>query len=68
MVDNAQSPKPKRTVHAPQPAFPPGKVPANRVISVNLDEDEEVAWQWTALPDGQLYVSGYTITRKSKNN
>lgn len=68
MVDNTQSPKPGRTVYAPQPMFPPGKAPANRVISVRLDEDEEVEWQWTSLPDGQTYVSGYTIIKKSENN
>jgi hypothetical protein len=69
MTGNNQPNKPniqKRTVFAPQPVFvPPAEPPANRVISVELNDDEEVEWGWTLLPNGQRYVSGYTIIKKS---
>jgi hypothetical protein len=55
----------KRTILAPETTFLPSvQPPANRVVSVDLEEDEEVQWTWTYLPDGQKYVSGYTIIKK----
>lgn len=58
-------PKPRHTVRAPEPTLPAtGAVPANRVVSVDVEDGEEVEWTWTSLPDGSRYVSGYTITRK----
>ena len=52
-----------RTVIAPQPALS-GPPPLNRVIEVELADDEEVEWTWSTLPGGQRYVSGYTIHEK----
>jgi hypothetical protein len=53
-------------VFAPQPvSAQPGLAPKNSVISVNVDEDEEVEWTWTSLLNGQRYVSGYTIIKKN---
>lgn len=40
----------------------------NRVLGVWLAEDEEVHWQWTHNPDGQSLVTGYTITKKTREN
>ena len=52
-----------RTVFAPQPVLS-GPPPPNRVIEVELTDDEEVEWTWSTLPGGQRYVSGYTIHEK----
>lgn len=49
-----------RTIIAPQ-AVLSGPPPPNRVIEVELGDDEEVEWTWSTLPGGQRYVSGYTI-------
>ncbi|MGF1481902.1 MAG: hypothetical protein ACFB4I_20880 [Cyanophyceae cyanobacterium] len=55
----------KRTVFAPQPT---GILPSQHliapVISVELAENEDVQWTWTTLPNGQQYVSGYTVVKK----
>ena len=34
---------------------------ANRIVSVVLRPRERVQWDWTVLPDGRRYVSGYRI-------
>ena len=52
-----------RKVVAPQPALS-SPLPPNRVIEVELSDDEEVEWTWSTLPGGQRYVSGYTIGKK----
>ena len=52
-----------RTVVAPQPLVS-SSLPPNRVIEVELSDDEEVEWTWSTLPGGQRYVSGYTIHEK----
>ena len=52
-----------RTVSAPQSAIS-GPHPPNRVIQVELADDEEVAWTWSTLPGGQRYVSGYTVHKR----
>ncbi|MEM8779232.1 MAG: hypothetical protein AAGF26_10235 [Cyanobacteria bacterium P01_G01_bin.49] len=58
--------KQKRIVMAPQPAFSSSSsLPANRVISVELENDEDVAWIWMSLPDRARYVSGYTILKRN---
>lgn len=51
-----------RTVYAPQPkdnAEPP------TVISVELDEGEEVEWIWTHTSDGESFVTGYTVIKNA---
>jgi len=53
----------RRTVYAPQPkdnSEHPG------VISVELDEDEDVEWIWTHTSDGESVVTGYTIIKKAE--
>jgi hypothetical protein len=37
------------------------------VLSVELEEDEDVQWHWTHYPDGTSVVTGYTIIRKAGN-
>jgi len=52
----------KRTAYAPQPecrSTPPA------VISVELDEDEDIEWIWTHTSDGKSVVTGYTITKRT---
>lgn len=57
--------KQKRIVVAPQPSLvSPSSLPPNRVISVELENGEDVEWVWASLPDGTKYVSGYTIVKK----
>ncbi|MBP0020720.1 MAG: hypothetical protein J7647_24585 [Cyanobacteria bacterium SBLK] len=56
--------KPKRIVSAPQPIFASSfPIPANRILNVELEENENVEWIWTLLPDGTRYVSGYTLVK-----
>ena len=58
--------KQKRTVLAPQPALISfSSLPANRVISIELDDDEDVEWMWMSLPNSMKYVCGYTIVKKA---
>ncbi|MGC8504745.1 MAG: hypothetical protein ACP5MM_08115, partial [Acidithiobacillus sp.] len=64
MTNIGQSNKPRRTVVAPQPVTT-SQLPPNRVLSVELDEDEEVTWTWSVLPSGEQYISGYSIVKKS---
>jgi hypothetical protein len=52
----------KRTVYAPQAernSTPPA------VISVKLEEDEDVEWIWTHTADGKSVVTGYIITKRT---
>jgi len=51
----------KRTVYA---AWPERGVKHPAVISVELDEDEEVEWTWTHTADGRSVVTGYTSSRE----
>lgn len=65
MTENTKTDSQKRIVTAPQPIFAAlSQLPANRVISIQLNNEEEVEWNWTFLPDGQKFVSGYTIIKK----
>lgn len=52
-----------RVVQAPAPTAST-LLPSNRVVSVILQPEEEVAWVWTSTPDGGSYVSGYTIVKR----
>ena len=52
----------KRTVYAPQ-AERNSSPPA--IISVVLDEDEDVEWIWTHTADGKSVVTGYIITKRT---
>jgi hypothetical protein len=56
-------PHPKRTVTAPSPSSAAG-AQANRVLSVDLEADEDVQWITTIAADGSTYVSGYTIIKR----
>ncbi len=57
----------KRIVYAPQPVLTQStSLPANRVISVQLNVDEAVEWIWTLSPDRTRYVSGYNIIKKTE--
>ena len=35
------------------------------LLSVTLEEDEDVLWHWTHYQDGRRAVTGYTIVPKS---
>jgi hypothetical protein len=37
---------------------------SGQIISVELQPDEEVVWQWIHYPNGQSAVTGYEIIRK----
>ncbi|MGB3694868.1 MAG: hypothetical protein WBG70_11340 [Spirulinaceae cyanobacterium] len=57
----------KRTVFPPQPVLASSsRLPANHLISIQLDDHEDVEWIWTSLPDGVDYVSGYKIIEKNQ--
>ncbi len=51
----------KRVVVAPQSG---GADSSGQVISVELNDDEEVVWRWTHYPDGTSAVTGYEIIEK----
>ena len=54
----------QRTAIAPAPSPATANVPANRVLSVVLEADEDVEWTWTSTVDGVSYVSGYAIVKR----
>jgi len=54
----------QRTVLAPSPTSVSGSIPSNRVLSVVLDDNEDVEWTWTSTAEGTSYVSGYTIVTR----
>jgi hypothetical protein len=39
-----------------------------QVISVELNEDEDVRWKWTHYPDGKSAVTGYEMIKKSERS
>ncbi|HEY5896785.1 MAG TPA: hypothetical protein VIV54_04415, partial [Burkholderiales bacterium] len=54
-------------VMAPEPIVPPCAAwPANRVLSVAVEAEQEIRWIWTTTHDGASYVSGYTIVETGK--
>ena len=52
----------RRLVTAPAPTSldEPGAI-----LSVEIEADEEVRWQWTHYPNGQSVVTGYEIIKKA---
>ena len=64
MTDVAQSGR--RHIAAPQPASAVTVPPQNQVVSVALDEEEDVEWIWSTTPSGASYVSGYNIIRRTQ--
>ncbi len=55
--------KNKRVVVAPQAG---GADSSGQVISVELNDDEEVIWRWTHYPDGTSVGAGYEIIKKNE--
>jgi hypothetical protein len=51
-------PLPQRVVYAPLPTGPGAQ---NHIVSVVLNPGERVEWEWTPLPMGGAFVSGYRI-------
>ncbi len=56
-------PKPKKVVYAPSPSDPSL---LTSIYSIELDEDEQVEWQWLELPDGNRVVTNYKILSKQE--
>ncbi|MBV9849525.1 MAG: hypothetical protein JO250_07540 [Armatimonadetes bacterium] len=60
-MNSADQPAPqKRIVHPPSPET---AGPETSVLSVFLDEDEEVIWHWTHR-EGRSVVTGYEIVKR----
>jgi hypothetical protein len=61
MTDDVIKADNRRVVTAPAPSSldEPGAV-----LSVKIEADEEVRWQWTHYPNGQSVVTGYEIFKK----
>ena len=55
--------KSKRKVSAP--ASGGVEVMSGSLLSVTLEEDEDVLWHWTHYQDGRSVVTGYTIVPRS---
>ncbi len=56
-------PKPKKIVYAPPPSDS-SLLPS--IYSIEINEDEEVEWQWLELPDGNRVVTNYKILSKQE--
>ena len=66
MITNSQE-NSKRIVTAPQQSLFIDSTTTNipsAVISVELDDNEEVEWIWTTYSNGQRVVTGYNIIQK----
>lgn len=61
-VFNKPAQKRQRTVYPPTRGF---GMSAGGLLSVTLEEDEDVLWYWTHHQDGRSVVTGYTIVPKS---
>jgi hypothetical protein len=55
----------KRVVTAPQSGSADKSA---QVISVEIDDGEDVRWQWTHYSDGTSAVTGYEIIKKSEGS
>ena len=65
IITNSQ--EEKRIVTAPQQTSILNSTTVNipsAVISVELKENEDVEWIWTAYPNGQRVVTGYNIIQR----
>ena len=65
IITNSQ--EEKRIVTAPQQTSIFNSTTVNipsAVISVELKENEDVKWIWTAYPNGQRIVTGYNIIQR----
>jgi len=51
----------KRLIKAPAPQ---NGIQKNAILSVLVDEDEDVQWTW-AHRDGQSFVTGYEIVKRT---
>ena len=56
-------PKQKKVVYAPSPS---DSSLFTSIYSIEIDEDEEVDWQWLELPDGNRVVTNYKIVSKQE--
>ena len=56
-------PRTSRKVYAP--ASRGTGMASGSLLSVTLEEDEDVLWHWTHHQDGRSVVTGYTIVPKS---
>ena len=56
-------PKRKKVVYAPSPS---DSSPFTSIYSIEINEDEEVEWQWLELPDGNRVVINYKILSKQE--
>lgn len=63
MSQNTDTTQAKRSAHAPPAIMSNGSSP---VLSVLLEEDEEVLWRWTHYANGQSVVSGYEVIKKKE--
>ena len=62
MMENRATTSKRRTVFAPE-STSGGSSP---VFSVELDDNEEVQWQWIHYASGQSVVAGYEIVKKEE--
>lgn len=63
MSQNTDTTQAKRREHAPATIMSNGTSP---VLSVLLEEGEEVVWRWTHYANGQSVVSGYEVIKKKE--
>ncbi len=53
----------KKTVYAPAPT---ASYLFSSIYSIEINEDEEVEWQWLELADGNRVVTNYKILSKQE--
>ncbi len=61
MTQNLQANVEKKIAQAPVSET---SLIASQVVSVEVAEDEKVAWHWTHDPSGKSVVTGYSIVQK----
>ncbi len=53
----------KKVVYAPSPT---DSYLFTSIYSIEIDEDQEVEWQWLELPDGNRVVTNYKIISQAE--
>ncbi len=57
--------KPKKVVHAPPPS---DSSLFTSIYSIEINEDEEVEWQWLEFPDGNRVVINFNILSQQETH
>jgi len=62
------APDPVRTVTAPGSTLCANEDTEIRILSVDLEEGEDVEWIWNLGADGRKFVSGYRVVSEENGD